>query len=87
MYLSCPTAIHFFFLCLGFHWQLEEDLSETQRLLVQERSARTLQENLFNSHLRKQQEMEEENKRTVSMSNEVKCTCGRDSGQFLLCLV
>lgn len=61
---------------LYFAWvspgQLEEDLSETQRLLVQERSARTLQESLFNSHLRKQQEMEEENKRNVSRSNEVK---------------
>uniref|UniRef100_A0A3Q3JZ13 CCDC144C-like coiled-coil domain-containing protein n=1 Tax=Monopterus albus TaxID=43700 RepID=A0A3Q3JZ13_MONAL len=44
---------------------LEEDHSETQRLLAQERSARTLQENLFNSHLRKQQEIEEENKRNV----------------------
>lgn len=52
-------------------WQLEEDHSETQRLLVQERSARTLQENLLNSHLRKQQEIEEENKRNVSRSNEV----------------
>lgn len=52
--------------------QLEEELRETQRLLMQERSARTLQENLFNSHLRKQQEMEEENKRNISRSNEVK---------------
>lgn len=69
---SCNIAVNFSLLCLCFHWQLEEDLSETQRLLVQERSARTLQENLFNSHLRKQQEMEEENKRSVSMSNEVK---------------
>lgn len=70
--------------------QLEEDLSETQRLLVQERSARTLQENLFNSHLRKQQEMEEENKRNFSRSNEVKLTWGRHSQQllqFLVCLV
>ncbi|XP_026167947.1 ankyrin repeat domain-containing protein 26 isoform X7 [Mastacembelus armatus] len=50
--------------------QLEEDHSETQRLLAQERSARTLQENLFNSHLRKQQEIEEENKRNKSKSNE-----------------
>ncbi|XP_069018039.1 ankyrin repeat domain-containing protein 26 [Embiotoca jacksoni] len=50
--------------------QLEEDHSETQRLLAQERSARTLQENLLNSHLRKQQEIEEENKRNMSKSNE-----------------
>lgn len=51
--------------------QLEEDHSETQRLLAQERSARALQENLLNSHLRKQQEIEEENKRNISKSNEV----------------
>lgn len=51
--------------------QLEEDHSETQRLLAQERSARTLQENLLNSHLRKQQEIEEENKINLSKSNEV----------------
>lgn len=70
--------MNFSLLCLGFRGQLEEDLSETQRLLVQERSARTLRENLFNSHLRKQQEMEEENKRSVSMSNEVKLTSGRN---------
>ncbi|XP_026221814.1 ankyrin repeat domain-containing protein 26 isoform X4 [Anabas testudineus] len=50
--------------------QLEEDHSETQRLLAQERSARNLQENLLNSHLRKQQEIEEENKRNISKSNE-----------------
>ncbi|XP_044049238.1 ankyrin repeat domain-containing protein 26 isoform X13 [Siniperca chuatsi] len=50
--------------------QLEEDHSETQRLLAQERSARTLQENLLNSHLRKQQEIEDENKRNLSKSNE-----------------
>ncbi|TKS73718.1 Ankyrin repeat domain-containing protein 7 [Collichthys lucidus] len=50
--------------------QLEEDHSETQRLLAQECSARTLQENLLNSHLRKQQEIEDENKRNISKSNE-----------------
>uniref|UniRef100_A0A3P9HBT3 Uncharacterized protein n=1 Tax=Oryzias latipes TaxID=8090 RepID=A0A3P9HBT3_ORYLA len=50
---------------------LEEEHSETQRLLTQERSARTLQENLLNGHLRRQQEMEEENKRSMSRSNEV----------------
>lgn len=57
--------------CLFAVPQLEEEHSETQRLLSQERSARTLQENLLNSHLRRQQEMEEENKRSVSRSNEV----------------
>ncbi|XP_034541218.1 ankyrin repeat domain-containing protein 26 isoform X6 [Notolabrus celidotus] len=50
--------------------QLEDDHSETQRLLAQERSARTLQENLLSSHLRKQQEIEDENKRNISKSNE-----------------
>ncbi|XP_034391750.1 ankyrin repeat domain-containing protein 26 isoform X3 [Cyclopterus lumpus] len=50
--------------------QLEEDHSETQRLLAQERSARTLQENLLSSHLRKQQEIEADNKRNISRSNE-----------------
>ncbi|KAM9854819.1 ankyrin repeat domain-containing protein 26 [Aulostomus maculatus] len=50
--------------------QLEDDHAQTQRLLAQERSARTLQENLLNSHLRKQQEIEEENKRNISRSNE-----------------
>ncbi|XP_076588911.1 ankyrin repeat domain-containing protein 26 isoform X2 [Chaetodon auriga] len=50
--------------------QLEEDHSETQRLLAQERSARTLQENLLNRNLRKQQEIEDESKRNISRSNE-----------------
>ncbi|XP_062245647.1 ankyrin repeat domain-containing protein 26 [Platichthys flesus] len=50
--------------------QLEEDHSETQRLLAQERSARMLQKNLLDSHLHKQQEIEEENKRNRSKSNE-----------------
>ncbi|XP_068458808.1 ankyrin repeat domain-containing protein 26 isoform X2 [Clinocottus analis] len=50
--------------------QLEEDHSETQRLLAQERSARTLQENLLSNHLRKQQEIEADNKRNISKSNE-----------------
>lgn len=57
--------------CCMLTAQLEEDHSETQRLLAQERSARTLQENLLSSHLRKQQEIEEENKRNISKSNEV----------------
>ncbi|KAM4733889.1 ankyrin repeat domain-containing protein 26 isoform 10-T12 [Anableps anableps] len=50
--------------------QLEEEQTETQRLLAQERSARALQENLFNTHLRKQKEMEEESKINISRSNE-----------------
>ncbi|KAM9376033.1 ankyrin repeat domain-containing protein 26 [Pholidichthys leucotaenia] len=53
--------------------QLTEDRNEIQRLLDQERSARTLQENLLSSHLRKQQEIEEENKRNMSKNNEVLC--------------
>lgn len=59
------------FYCMFVCIQLEEDHSETQRLLAQERSARTLQENLLNSHLRKQQEIEDENRRNVSKSSEV----------------
>ncbi|KAM4733881.1 ankyrin repeat domain-containing protein 26 isoform 3-T4 [Anableps anableps] len=51
--------------------QLEEEQTETQRLLAQERSARALQENLFNTHLRKQKEMEEESKINISRSNEL----------------
>ncbi|KAM9569074.1 ankyrin repeat domain-containing protein 26 isoform 4-T4 [Salvelinus alpinus] len=50
--------------------QSEEDHSETQRLLSQERVARALSETLLNNHLRKQQEIEEENRRTISKSNE-----------------
>ncbi|KAM4554473.1 ankyrin repeat domain-containing protein 26 [Fundulus diaphanus] len=55
---------------IGNMKQLEEEHSETQRLLAQERSSRALQENLLSSHLRKQQEMEAENRRSVSRSNE-----------------
>ncbi|XP_066524584.1 ankyrin repeat domain-containing protein 26 [Hoplias malabaricus] len=51
--------------------QLEEDRNETQRLLAHERSARALQEELLNSHLRKQQDIEEENLKNLSKSNEV----------------
>ncbi|XP_063335330.1 ankyrin repeat domain-containing protein 26 isoform X7 [Pelmatolapia mariae] len=51
--------------------QLEQAHNETQRLLAQERSARTLQENLLSSHLRKHQEIEEENKRNMIKSSEV----------------
>uniref|UniRef100_A0AAZ1X2Q6 Ankyrin repeat domain-containing protein 26 n=1 Tax=Oreochromis aureus TaxID=47969 RepID=A0AAZ1X2Q6_OREAU len=51
--------------------QLEQAHNETQRLLAQERSARTLQENLLSSHLRKHQETEEENKRNMIKSSEV----------------
>lgn len=50
--------------------QLEEDHSETQRLLAQERNTRVLQENLLSSHLRKQQEIEEENKGNIGKSSE-----------------
>uniref|UniRef100_A0A3P8YG76 Uncharacterized protein n=1 Tax=Esox lucius TaxID=8010 RepID=A0A3P8YG76_ESOLU len=50
--------------------QLEEDRSETQKLLNQERGARALSETLLNNNLRKQQEIEEENRRTICKSNE-----------------
>ncbi|XP_060770676.1 ankyrin repeat domain-containing protein 26 isoform X8 [Neoarius graeffei] len=50
--------------------QLEEDRNETQRLLVHEQSARALQEDLLNSHLRKQQDIEEKNLRNLTKSNE-----------------
>ena len=53
-------------------FQLEEDLSETQRLLAKERAARALQESLLSTHLRKQQEIEEESRKSVSRSNEVR---------------
>ncbi|KAI5627115.1 ankyrin repeat domain-containing protein 26 isoform X1 [Silurus asotus] len=50
--------------------QLEEDRNETQRLLVHERSARTLQEDLLNNHLRKQQDIEEKNLRNLTKTTE-----------------
>ncbi|XP_061106944.1 ankyrin repeat domain-containing protein 26 isoform X5 [Conger conger] len=50
--------------------QLEEDRSEAQRMLNQERSARALQEGVLNSHLRKQKEIEEENRRNFNKSTE-----------------
>lgn len=57
--------------CMYMIYQLEEDYSEIQKLLAQERSARIQQENIFNNCLRKQQETEEENKQNISKSNEV----------------
>lgn len=51
--------------------QLEEDRSEAQRMLNQERSARALQEGVLSSHLRKQKEIEEENRRNFNKSTEV----------------
>ncbi|XP_047246164.1 ankyrin repeat domain-containing protein 26 isoform X2 [Girardinichthys multiradiatus] len=50
--------------------QLEEEHSETQRLLAQERSMRAQQQHLLSSHLQKQQEMEVENKRNITRSSE-----------------
>ncbi|KAF4094797.1 ankyrin repeat domain-containing protein 26 isoform X3 [Onychostoma macrolepis] len=50
--------------------QIEEDRDESQRLLSHERSARALQEELLNNHLRKQQDIEEENLRNLNKSNE-----------------
>ncbi|XP_076122991.1 ankyrin repeat domain-containing protein 26 isoform X2 [Alosa pseudoharengus] len=51
--------------------QLEDDRNEAQRQLAQERSARALQEEMLNSHRRKQQEIEEENRKNVVQSKEV----------------
>ncbi|XP_036374400.1 uncharacterized protein si:ch211-272n13.3 [Megalops cyprinoides] len=50
--------------------QLEEDRSEAQRMLSQERSARALQEGMLSSQLRKHKEIEEENRRNLSKSSE-----------------
>uniref|UniRef100_A0A672RVS5 Ankyrin repeat domain-containing protein 26-like n=1 Tax=Sinocyclocheilus grahami TaxID=75366 RepID=A0A672RVS5_SINGR len=50
--------------------QLEEDRDESQSLLSHERSARALQEELLNNHLRKQQNIEKENLRNLNKSNE-----------------
>ncbi|XP_051975723.1 ankyrin repeat domain-containing protein 26-like [Xyrauchen texanus] len=50
--------------------QLEEDRDESLRLLSHERSARALQEELLTNHLRKQQDIEEENLRKLNKSNE-----------------
>ncbi|XP_043083712.1 ankyrin repeat domain-containing protein 26 isoform X2 [Puntigrus tetrazona] len=50
--------------------QIEEDRDESQRLLSHERSARALQEELLSNHLRKQQDIEEENLRNLNKSNE-----------------
>ncbi|KAM6960688.1 ankyrin repeat domain-containing protein 26 [Aplochiton taeniatus] len=61
--------------------QLEEDHSETQRLLTQERSSRALQENLLTSHLRKQQDIEEENRRNMNKSSEVLSQLTEASGR------
>uniref|UniRef100_A0A8C5ELI6 Uncharacterized protein n=1 Tax=Gouania willdenowi TaxID=441366 RepID=A0A8C5ELI6_GOUWI len=49
---------------------LLEDHIETQRQLAQERSTRALQESLLNNHLRRQQDIEEENQRNMSKSSE-----------------
>nr|XP_015207761.1 PREDICTED: ankyrin repeat domain-containing protein 26-like [Lepisosteus oculatus] len=59
--------------------QLEEDRNEAQRLLTQERNARVLQEGILNNHLRKQKEIEEENKRTVTKSTEILSQLGEAS--------
>ncbi|KAL0967854.1 hypothetical protein UPYG_G00258270 [Umbra pygmaea] len=50
--------------------QLEEDRSETKKLLNQERSARALSETILNNHLRKQQDIVEENRKAICKSNE-----------------
>nr|XP_033814788.1 ankyrin repeat domain-containing protein 26 [Geotrypetes seraphini] len=47
--------------------QIEEERNEAQHLLAQERSAR-FQEGILNNHLRKQKEIEEENKKITKSS-------------------
>ncbi|XP_047675755.1 ankyrin repeat domain-containing protein 26 isoform X3 [Tachysurus fulvidraco] len=59
--------------------QLEEDRNETQRLLAHEKSSRALQEDLLRSHLRKQQDIEE-NLRNQSKSNEAASQLTEASG-------
>ncbi|XP_048868792.1 ankyrin repeat domain-containing protein 26 isoform X2 [Brienomyrus brachyistius] len=50
--------------------QLEDDHSETQRLLAHERSTRTVQEGILTKHMCKQRELEEENMRNFTKSSE-----------------
>ncbi|XP_023686914.2 ankyrin repeat domain-containing protein 26 isoform X5 [Paramormyrops kingsleyae] len=50
--------------------QLDDDHSETQRLLAHERSTRTVQEGILTKHLCKQRELEEENMRNFTKSSE-----------------
>ncbi|TSK13388.1 Ankyrin repeat domain-containing protein 26 [Bagarius yarrelli] len=58
--------------------QLEDDRNETQRLLAHEQSARALQEDLLNSHLRKQQDIEEKNFKNLTKNNELTETGDRE---------
>ncbi|XP_043944663.1 ankyrin repeat domain-containing protein 26-like isoform X2 [Protopterus annectens] len=51
--------------------QIEEERNEAQRSLTQERSARALQDEILNNHLRRQKEIEEENKKMMSKNTEV----------------
>ncbi|XP_051791868.1 ankyrin repeat domain-containing protein 26 isoform X2 [Erpetoichthys calabaricus] len=51
--------------------ELEDERDEAQRLLSQERSARSMQEGILNNHLRRQKEIEQENKVTLTKSTEV----------------
>uniref|UniRef100_A0A4W3IVU5 Uncharacterized protein n=1 Tax=Callorhinchus milii TaxID=7868 RepID=A0A4W3IVU5_CALMI len=50
--------------------QLDEEQNDLQRVLSQERSARVVHEGIFNNHLRKQREIDEENKKSVSKNTE-----------------
>ncbi|GAA6089790.1 ankyrin repeat domain-containing protein 26 isoform X5 [Tachysurus ichikawai] len=59
--------------------QLEEDRNESQRLLAHEKSSRALQDDLLRSHLRKQQDIEE-NLRNQSKSNEAASQLTEASG-------
>ncbi|KAG2460317.1 ANR26 protein, partial [Polypterus senegalus] len=51
--------------------KLEDERDEAQRLLSQERSTRSMQEGILNNHLRRQKEIEQENKVTLTKSTEV----------------
>ncbi|XP_039617341.1 ankyrin repeat domain-containing protein 26 isoform X2 [Polypterus senegalus] len=51
--------------------ELEDERDEAQRLLSQERSTRSMQEGILNNHLRRQKEIEQENKVTLTKSTEV----------------
>lgn len=52
--------------------QVEEERDEIQRQLSQEKSARALQEGILNNHLWRQKELEEETRRTIGKSSDVR---------------
>lgn len=50
---------------------MEEERNETQRQLCQEQNARTIQEDILNTHFWRQKELEEESKKVASKHSEV----------------